>query len=530
MKRLTHKQREVSMRKIKEILRLHASGLSQRQIATSLHLSAGAVNKYLQLAHLAHINWPLPDKCTDNQLLHQLYQSKIKATTKKSASINCTMLRQELIKKHVTLQLLWEEYCARNQQTQCYSYSQFCRLYKTWQGTQQLSMRQTHKAGDKVFIDYCGPTVPITNAATGEIRQAQIFVAVLGASNFTYADATWTQRLSDWISSHIRMLNYYGGVPHLLVPDNLKSGVTKACKYDPDMNRTYADFALHYDTAILPTRPRKPKDKAKAEVGVLIVERWILARLRHQSFFSLYALNQAIKILLVDLNNRPFKKLTGCRKSQFDLLEKNVLKPLPQQAYEYAAYKIARVNLDYHIEVQKHYYSVPFALVKNEVDVRLTATMVEIFFNSNRVAVHKRSTLPGAHTTQIEHMPIAHQKQAGWSADYFLNEAIKIGLSTRDIIQYNLTHRKHPEQSYRSNLGILRLEKTYKGRLENACRYALAQGCYRRKNILSILQKGLDQPATDLSLDAAAPDSCQLHENIRGAVYYQSHSSEKEES
>lgn len=389
-------------------------------------------------------------------------------------------------------------------------------------------MRQIHKAGDKLFIDYSGDTVPINDRLTGEIRQAEIFVAVLGASNYTYADATWTQTLPDWIGSHVRVFRYLGGVTALLVPDNLKSAITKFCRYEPNVNRTYDDLALHYDTAILPARPLRPKDKAKVEVSVLIVQRWILARLRNYQFFSLEELNTAIKKLLFEINNKPFKKLPGTRYSQFVSIDKPALKPLPETDYEYAKFKIARVNRDYHVEIDKHYYSAPYLLVREEVDVRWTSNCVELFHNGQRVAIHRRSTLLYTHTTCDEHMPKSHQHYAGYSPESFLDRAMKIGSQTRRVVQNILVGKKHIEQSYRAAQGLLRLAKNYSPeRLEKACDLALAIGSPNRRSVLSILEKGLEQ--SPLEQEEAKTDSVKKppHENIRGSDYYTS-STDKE--
>lgn len=520
-------QREVSMRKIKEILRLHyANDLSQRQIASSLNISVGVVNKYLKLSEEAGITWPLPDDLREEQLIHKLYQSKAQdKESKEYAAIDKVYINQELKRKHMTLQLLWEEYCENNAGSNCYSYSQYCKIYRDWQKRQNPVMRQTHKAGDKLFIDYAGDTVAITDSATGEVKQAQIFVAAMGASNYVYAEATWTQQLPDWISSHVRMFNFYGGVPKLLIPDNLKSSTTKACIYEPDMNRTYADLVEHYNTAVLPARPVKPKDKAKVETSVLIVERWILARLRNHKFFSLFELNNEIKKLLKDLNNRPLQKLGVSRRHQYETLDLPVLGLLPQQPYEFAEFKIARVNMDYHIEISKHYYSVPYQLLRQEVEVRITRNLIEVFNKNKKIAVHKRSFKIGSHTTNPAHMPKAHQKHAGWTPGYFLNRAIKIGKNTKDVVKHIIEHKKHPEQSYRACLGILRLEKRFSAnRLEDACKYALSVGAIRRRSIVSILDKGLDKQTTDEADEEEIAEQKnqqnQHHENIRGSEYY----------
>jgi transposase len=521
------RKKGVSMHKIKELLRLHYSDLSQRKIAASLNLSVGVVNKYLDLAKQAGITWPLPDELSDEKL-YGLLKKYNPVPEIIFAPINLMHTHQELKRKHVTLQLLWEEYCENQNDQPNYSYSQFCRLYRAWNKKQSPSMRQTHKAGDKLFLDYVGDTVPIIDRLTGEIRPAQIFVAVMGASNYTYAEATWTQSLPDWIGSHIRAFRYFGGVTHLLVPDNLKSAINKACRYEPEVNRAYADMAAYYNTAVLPARPYKPKDKAKAEGGVLLTQRWIMARLRNREFFSLEELNEAICELRDRLNHRPFKKLQGSRHEQFHEIDKPALKPLPDKDYEYAEFLIARVNMDYHIEVKKHYYSVPYQLVREEVEVRFNERIVEIFHHSKRIAVHRRSFLLWKHSTLSEHMPKAHQKYAGWSPGSFLNQAIKIGPKTRDLIKEILVSVKHPEQSYRSCQGILSLAKKYsKERLEKACEHAIIIGSLRRKSIISILEKKIDQ-TNAIKIEPEQLKLLSPHENIRGPEFYECDAEETE--
>ncbi|MCK5913745.1 MAG: IS21 family transposase, partial [Desulfuromusa sp.] len=334
------------MRKIKEVLRLHfESGLGQRPIGRCLGLSRTTVGDYLRKAKEVGLCWPLSDELTDQQLYHQLFPPTVSVLTTDRPVPNYVYLHAELKRKGVTKLLLWEEY--QSDTPRAYSYSQFCDLYRCWSRKLKLSMRQIHKAGEKLFVDYAGHTLPIINPSTGEIRDTQIFVAVMGASNYTFAEATWSQGLSDWLGSHCRAFDFMGGVPEIVVPDNLKSAVKKPCRYDPDLNPSYQDLAEHYATAIIPARVRKPKDKSKAEVGVQIVERWILARLRNQTFFSLTEANTAINKLLTDLNSRPFKKLPGSRKEAFESLDRPVLRPLPTEPYEFAQWKKVRVNIDY---------------------------------------------------------------------------------------------------------------------------------------------------------------------------------------
>ena len=511
---------KISMRKIREVLRLtFEAGLNQHQVAASVRLSQGAVSKYLALARMAGLGWPLPSDLDDLALDQRLFPRPVGPTPSglRFVAPDSAAIHSQLKRKGLTLQLLWEEYRAIHG-AQSYSYSQYCSLYRDFRGSLQRSMRQIHIAGEKLFVDYCGPTVAIIETYTGEVRLAQIFVAVMGASNYTFADATWTQALPDWIGSNTRALTFLGGVPALIVPDNLKSAVTKACRYEPELNPTYAEFAEYYGTAILPARPYKPKDKAKVEVAVQVVERWILARLRHHTFFSLAELNSVLRTLLDDLNQRPFKKLPGTRRSQFEALDQPALKPLPATPYEYSEWRKARVNIDYHIDIDGHYYSVPHRFVKHEIDVRVGATVIECFAHHQRIASHPRSSRRGGHTTQRDHMPKAHQKHSDWTPGRFLNWALEIGPRTRDVVKHLLENRPHPEHGYRSCLGLLNLAKRYSGaRLEAACERALAAGAPTRKSVLSILVTGLDKtpPAETPTDEPSVP-----HDNVRGAGYY----------
>jgi transposase len=420
-----------------------------------------------------------------------------------------------LRKKSVTLRLLWVEY--REAHPDGYGYSQFCERYRRWAKRLKPSMRLSHKGGEKVFVDYAGQTVPIVDPHSGEVRQAQIFVGVLGASNYTYAEAHWSQDLPNWIGAHVRLFSFLGGVPEVVVPDNLKAGVKHPCRYEPDLNPTYQDLAEHYGTAVIPARVRKPKDKAKVEVGVQVVERWILARLRNRTFFSLADLNQAIRELLDELNTRLMKHLGRSRRQLFETLDQPALKPLPQQPYVFAIWKKARVNIDYHVEFDKHYYSVPHTLIHEEVYVRATERTVEIFFKGRRVASHRRANARGRHTTTSQHMPPAHQKYQEWSPERFTRWAQTIGPHTTQLVQALLASRKHPQQAYRSCLGLLRLAKRYgEDRLEAACRRAFPAGIHSYKGVKNILDAKLDQVEPEEPAAVVPTD----HENIRGQTYY----------
>jgi len=504
------------MQQIKEVLRLrHEAKLAYSQIALACGLSKGAVSKYLSLAKARGIGWPLPEGVDEVQLESRLLADKERSG--RFVEPDFPAIHLELKRKGVTLQLLWSEYSAAHGDG-AYRYSQFCFHYQRWRKRQKRSMRQLHRAGEKLFIDYCGPTVPIVDAATGELRQAQVFVAVLGASSYTYAEATWTQELPQWIASHQRAFQFFGGVVELLVPDNLLSGVTKACRYDPQPNATYQEMARHYGCAILPARPYKPKDKSKAEVGVQVVERWILARLRHHTFFSLSELNAAIRELLVELNARPFQKLPGSRKSAFESLDKPALKPLPDTPYEYAEWKQAKPGIDYHVEVDKRYYSVPHRWVGHVLDVRASATVVEVFHKAQRIASHPRSHTK-LFSTLPEHMPSSHRQHREWSPGRFLNWAAQIGPATLEVVKRQLKDLPHPEHGYRRCLGLLNHARRYsKTRLEAACERALAIHSPSYRSVSSILKQGLDRQA--LPEEDPEQEELPLHANVRGPGYY----------
>ena len=400
-----------------------------------------------------------------------------------------------------------------------YQYSAFCEHYRRWRQQLTTSMRQTHTPGERLFIDYAGQTVGVTDGSTGEIRNAQVFVAVLGASNYTYIEATWSQQLPDWIGSHVRALAFFGGCTELWVPDNLRSGVTKASRYEPDVNPTYHDLAEHYGVAVLPARARRPKDKAKVENGVLVVTRWVLARLRHQRFFSLNELNRSLRTLLTDLNQRPFKKLPGSRASAFAEMDQPALRALPEQHYEYAEWKVARVGVDYHVEVDGHYYSVPCQHARAQVDVRMTRSTVEVFQRGQRIASHAQCAFKGRHTTVAAHMPPAHREVAGWNAQTLTARAEAVGPRCAVLVERLLVQRQHPQQAFRSCLGVLSLGQKYGiGRLEAACARALKHSAVSWKSVQAILKNNLDLQQQDAQRTLDLPE----HENLRGAAYYQS--------
>lgn len=508
------------MRKIREILRLRFEcKRSQQEIAKSLGVSSSTVCDCLRRSKAANLEWPLPTDLSDEQLELSLYPPAQKITLEQRGVIDCAYIHKELKRKHVTLRLLWNEY--KEQYPQGIRYSQFCDTYRQWCATLDVWMRQPHKAGERLFVDYAGQTMPVvTDPSTGEMGEAQIFVATLGASTFTYAEATWTQALPDWIQSHVNAFEFLEGCPEIVVPDNLKSGVMKSHLYEPDINPTYQDMATYYGVAIIPARAACPKDKAKVENGVQQVERQVLAKLRNRIFLSLHELNQAMRPLLDELNRRPFQKMAGSRLSLFLEVEKPALKPLPRTRYEYAEWKKVKAGFNYHVEIDKHFYSVPFTLVKKELYARYNPKTIEIFYQGQRVASHVRSYAAYGYTTDPLHMPKNHQYQAEWTPERITAWAKKIGASTAQFVQEAMATRAHPQQGFRSCLGILRLSKSYgEDRLEAACKRALHIGAYSYKSIESILKNNLDQqPLPSKAQEEGVPDA---HENIRGKNYFQ---------
>jgi transposase len=506
-----------AMRKIRDVLRLSlGGGLSRRQVGAAVGLPYSTVADYLARARVGGVSWPLPAELDDAALEARLFPPPAPTVASRPAP-DFAAVHTELRRKGVTLELLWVEY--RERHPDGYGYSQFCQLYRLWQRRVDVVMRQEHRAGEKLFVDFAGQTVPVVDPRTGEVSPAAIFVAVLGASSYTYAEAVPSQGLAHWIGAHVRAFAYFGGAPAIVVPDNLKAGVRRADRYEPEPGRTYAELAAHYGCAVIPARPRKPRDKAKVEVGVQLVGRWILARLRHRTFFSVVELNAAIGELLEELNRRPFKKLPGNRRHLFEALDRPALKPLPAGPYEYATWKLARVNVDYHVEVERHWYSVPYQLVGQQLDLRLTATTVEAFHRGRRVASHPLGGPSFRHTTAPEHMPAAHRAHLEWSPGRLLRWAQTVGPQTAALVEGILTGRPHPEQGYRACLGILRLGKRYGAeRLEAACGRALALRSFSYRSVDSILKTGLDRQP----LPAAAPPVARPpHDNLRGPTYYQ---------
>ena len=505
------------MRKIREVLRLKwECQYSDRKVARSCGLSRPAVAEYVCRAQAAGLSWPLPDDEDEAALEARLFPVGPVAPSSRPLP-DWSVVHQELARKGVTLMLLWEEH--KEAHPEGLQYSQFCKRYRAHARSLDLPMRQVHRAGEKCFVDYAGHTVPVIDRRTGEIRTAQIFVAVLGASNYTYCEATWTQGLSDWIASHVRMLEHFQSVPEILVPDNLRSGVTSSHRYEPLINATYADMAVHYGVAVLPARVYRPRDKAKAEVGVQIVERWVLARLRHQTFFSLAELNREIDSLRARLNARAFRKLPGTRQALFRTLDRPAMKALPESRYVFAEWRRARVHIDYHIEVDGHYYSVPYRLVGQQLEVHLTAQTVEALHGGSRIASHVRSPMKGRHTTVTSHMPKAHREYAEWTPQRLIAWATHTGSATAQLITHVMESRAHPQQGFRSCLGIMRLSKIYgTERLEAACTRATALGTSSYRSLESMLRQGLEREPLPARSEQSDPIT---HTNVRGPGYYQ---------
>ena len=501
------------MRKIREVLRLRSLGLTDRQIAASVGVARSTIGEYVKRAAAADIVWPLADETDDAALERLLFPPRAEPANT-SHLPDCAYIHKELTRKGVTLRLLWEEYLSACPDG--YRYSQFCHHYHVWRGSLAISMRQIHKAGEKMFVDFAGQTVPVVDRSTGEVRAAEVFIAVMGASNYTYAEATASQSLPDWIGAHTAAYAFFGGVPHITIPDNLAAGVKSACFYEPDINPTYAEMAAHYGTVVIPARVRRPKDKAKVEVAVQIAERWVLARLRNMTFFSLAELNKTIACLLADLNNRPLSKLDGTRASLFAAIDKPALLALPSVPYELAIWKKVRPNIDYHVDIDGHFYSVPYQLRGKQMDARITRGTVEIVFRSNRVASHVRGRTRGAHTTDVAHMPASHRAHLEWTPSRLIDWAATVGPDTARLVEAIMSGRRHPEQGYRAALGIIRLAKSYPAeRVEAACGRAHAVGARSYKSVALILANNLE--AAPIETQEALPIA---HDNIRGADYY----------
>jgi transposase len=503
------------MRKIRDVLRLRADGLSKRKIAASLSIGVTTAGEIIRRVRRAGLSWPLPEKLSDEAIERLVYPPTPVTAKDRRPQPEWAAVHRELRRPGVTLQLTWEEY--REAHPDGYGYSRYCDLYRSWEQRLSPTMRQLHVAGERTFVDYGGTTLEVVDGTTGEVRECQLFVAVLGASSYTYAEATFSQRLVDWIGSHVRAFAFFGGVTAQTVSDNLRSGVSKACFYEPAVNRTYAEMAAHYGTAIVPARPGKPRDKAKVEVAVQVATRWIVAKLRNRRFFSLTELNAAIRELTTQLNARVTRHLGTSRRALFDEVERPALKPLPVEPYVYAEWKQCKVALDYHVEVAHHYYSVPHTLLRETVWVRVAAQTVEVFHRGNRVAVHLRASSDRRHTTIREHMPSSHRRYADWTPERIRRQAGEIGRNTAALVEIIMRERPHPEQGFRASVGIIRLAKSYgRERLEAACGRALEIGARSYTSVNSILKSNLDAKRPAVATDGPSI----MHSNIRGPGYF----------
>ena len=504
------------MRKTREILRLaYEVKIPARQIARSLHVSPTTVGNCLERARAAGLTWPLPEEMEDGHLEELLYGEE---KERDRPLPDMRYLRKELSKKGVTLMLLWEEYLEGHPDDH-YSYSQFCRVYRDWAGGLEISMHQDYKAGEKVFVDFAGQTIPVVDPSTGEITQAQVFVAAMGFSSCTYAEATPSQELPHWTRAHKNAFEFFGGVPHILTSDNLKSGVTHPCRYEPDVNQTYSDMATHYGCCVMPARVKKARDKAKVESAVLQAERRVIAPLRNRTFHSIAEVNLAIAEQVEFLNNRKMKELDASRREIFCEIDKPALLPLPEHPYEFAEWKKDRtVNIDYHVELDHHYYSVHYRLIKEKVDVRFTSHTVEIFHKGRRVASHARSFRKGGYTTIDDHRPASHKAHLEWNPSRIISWAGETGPATARLVAEIIERKPHPEMGYRSCLGIIRLGTKYGAeRIEAAARRALTAGAFSYRSVKSILETGVDRLE-----DGEGGDTLPLpeHDNVRGPDYY----------
>jgi len=511
------------MRNTREVLRQKwVLKKSHREVASSVGISIGSISSMLERATLASLTWEEVQALSDEALEVKLFGENPAPSEPQKPLPDPAYIHVERRKPGVTLELLHQEYLEKNPDG--YRYTQFCEYYRKWLERHRLSMRQIHRAGEKGFFDYSGKKPQIVDSKTGVVTDVELFVAVLGASNYTYAEATLTQRSPDWIASHIHAFEYFEGVPGALVPDQLKSGVTEPCRYEPGVQRTYEEMARHYGTVVLPARPLKPKDKAKVEVGVRIAQRLILAQSRHETFFSLEALNERIAELLERLNAKPMRLYGASRKELFERLERPALKRLPEQRFVYAEWKTVGIGIDYHVQIDHHFYSVPHELRQQikSLEARFTATIIELFNRGIRVASHVRSYERGRHTTTPEHMPKAHQKHMEWSPSRLIHWAGTIGPNTQTLVKAILSDRPHPEMGYRSCLGILRLSKQYgNARLEAACGRALTVNARSYRHIAAILQRGLDRVAIEKPPTEQPEQQLPLqHENVRGRDYY----------
>lgn len=507
-----------SMQAHREIIRLaFLLNLSANEIHRMTNVSRGSVQTCIKRAVELGLTWPLPEDLDDAQLEKLLYPPKQKVK-ERYVLPDYEKIETELAKKGVTLNLLWDEYQEQHPET-AYCYAHFSKLFRKWQSKKDVVMRQSHAPGDKLFLDFAGQTVPVVCRETGEVSQAQIFVATMGASNYTYAEACESQELKNWLGAHVRTFRFLGGVPKILVPDNLKSAVTEATRFDPKINKSYRRLTQHYGCGVSPARPYRPRDKAKVEKSVQLVEQWILARLRNVTFFSIHDLNQSIQSLLVELNDEPFQKMSGCRRSRFEEIDKPALRPLPSQEFEFEEWLLdVKVPKDYHVRANEHHYSVPYRYAGERVDVRLTDSTVEVFHQNVRIASHIRSWASGDKTTADEHMTPAHAAYQGMSVEKFLRWARQVGPSAEQVIAVILASKPYPQLSYDQCFGVLSSLVKMHGdeKVEAACKHALSLGNPSYRLVKTLLQYGLENLPEQLSINLAGI----THPNIRGPEHF----------
>ena len=521
------------VRQVKRIFHLHfIEGKSQAEIGLALGLGKTTVGDYVRRLSKTNLSsWPMIESLADDELERLLGFTAPAVFSKMKVMPDWIYIHGELAKRHVTLMLLWTEY-REGRAEAAYEYTQFCEHYKRWAAKLSVVMRQTHKAGEKTFIDYSGDGLTFVDHTTGERRKTELFVACLGASSYTFAEATLSQTLPDWISSHARMSAYFGGCSEIWVPDNLKSGVTKADRYEPLLNETYRECASHYGACVIPARANKPRDKAKVEANVLVAQRWILARLRNRLFASIHEMNEAIGECLEILNSRKMRHVNKSRRELFDEIDRPALKSLAAAHYEYAEWKKATVNIDYHIVFDHHRYSTPYQLVSESLDVRATVAVIEVFHKGKRVASHRRSYKRGGYTTLKEHMPKGHREYAEWTPERVVSWSKSIGPCTALLVEKILSTKVHPQQGFMAALGLIRLANPYgKERVERASGRALEVGAHSYQFVKEMLKNKMDQAGRgfDESPMATAQDpisnETQLAllsaEYIRGGGYYE---------
>ncbi len=507
--------RRINMRKTRELLRLHlVGGMSRRQIAACCGLGKTVVSGHIRRVQEMGLSWDDIEKMPGEKLEELLYGESCLRSVAGYAQPKWEEVAKELRKKGVTRQLLWEEY-REGVEGKSYSYSQFCELYSRWKAGVDPVMHFEHVAGEKCFVDYSGMKLRVIDPETGEVRDAEVFVAALGASNYTFADVTWSQTKEEFVGSHQRAVEFFGGVPRIFVLDNLKSGVKKADWYEPELNGFFNDFLYHLGAVGIPGRPRKPRDKAKVENAVLQVERRVLAPLRNRTLIGLEEARTEVMEQIFKLNARPFQKMEGSRESLFEELDKPALQILPSERWTPTTWKRVKVHIDYHVEISKHYFSVPYQYIGQELEAKITQDLVEIFRKGKVVATHQRTR--SRYTTNPEHMPSSHREYRDWDPPRLVVRAKEIGPCTAELIDRILLSKHHPEQGYRPCLGIVRLAKRFsEERLERACRRALVHSSFSYRAVKSILQKGLDQIEEDP--DPTPPVG--QHDNIRGAAIY----------